>query len=330
MQVLTSKPAVWRNSRFRFLEGAAAERALQLVTAAVIVLGFWLRARGFLYSTMSLWLGDEASWAIRLMEKPLLCRRSHSDPSASWRSRRSFRAAPVPLGDDSSFDAVVRWHGELVHGVAAGCVTCSVRKPLVCCSCPSWPCILGRSISRRNSNPIRWVLAIHMALLLLVLRYSHGGKTRDLRSAPWPSPRSSRCCSRKTSCSLTPVSSWCSSSKSFPSASLPPRSCHHIGCRALTLSACWSSRASMFFMWSRMEHGKDPRSTGGRSTTSSTWPRRARQTGRTGRRGVSHKSRLCRALGGISAGRRAWRKSGSRSCVRSRQHSSGPCCTRPG
>src|SRR5437762_13922723 len=37
----------------------------------VMALGIGLRARGFLFSTMALWQ-DEAGWAIRLIDKPLI------------------------------------------------------------------------------------------------------------------------------------------------------------------------------------------------------------------------------------------------------------------
>lgn len=46
------------------------ERAIALATVILVVLGLWLRARGFLYNASAFWV-DECTWAVMLMELPL-------------------------------------------------------------------------------------------------------------------------------------------------------------------------------------------------------------------------------------------------------------------
>ncbi|HEX7669904.1 MAG TPA: glycosyltransferase family 39 protein, partial [Polyangiaceae bacterium] len=59
---------VW--TRLKLAGKAPLERAELGVTLALVGLGIWLRARGYLFSTEALWL-DEAGWATHLIEDPL-------------------------------------------------------------------------------------------------------------------------------------------------------------------------------------------------------------------------------------------------------------------
>lgn len=55
----------WRDPR------RALDQAGPVLTGLLIVVGLWLRARGYLYDTLALWL-DEATWSIALIEQPLI------------------------------------------------------------------------------------------------------------------------------------------------------------------------------------------------------------------------------------------------------------------
>src|SRR3954468_14818334 len=69
-RVLAFKELTSEKLRSYALEGTFAERAARLATVLIVALGIWLRLRGFLFSTQSLWL-DESDWAIRLIDRPL-------------------------------------------------------------------------------------------------------------------------------------------------------------------------------------------------------------------------------------------------------------------
>ena len=69
-RVLASRQLVVEKVRFAVVDGSAVDRAVRLLTALLVALGLWLRCRGYLFSSMPLWL-DEANWAIRLIKKPL-------------------------------------------------------------------------------------------------------------------------------------------------------------------------------------------------------------------------------------------------------------------
>jgi hypothetical protein len=54
----------------RRLGATAEERAFGIAVLFCVLLGLWLRARGFFWAAPSFWI-DECSWAIYLMEKPI-------------------------------------------------------------------------------------------------------------------------------------------------------------------------------------------------------------------------------------------------------------------
>lgn len=170
---------VQRSAREKVLEGAPLDRVLRIVTTVVVVCGLWLRARGYLYSTFSLWL-DEAQWAIRLFESPL--------------SEQLIR----PIG----FMAVTKWLSKLLGPSeavlrflpwAAGMVTTVLSPALARRLFQSagsrlfFVAVLafhpGAIDLSKEFKPYALSLGLHFALLLLVLRYTESGKVRDLVAA---------------------------------------------------------------------------------------------------------------------------------------------------
>jgi hypothetical protein len=68
--VLEERVALVLRSAWRRLGGTAAERAVGSATVLCVLLGLWLRARGFLFDPTAFWT-DECSWAMYTMTAPL-------------------------------------------------------------------------------------------------------------------------------------------------------------------------------------------------------------------------------------------------------------------
>jgi len=70
-RVAASSPVFPRQSGAkRLLAAARSNRAFQLTVLLALLLGTWLRLRGYVFDPPTLWL-DEAFWAIRILEKPI-------------------------------------------------------------------------------------------------------------------------------------------------------------------------------------------------------------------------------------------------------------------
>ncbi|HEX4340798.1 MAG TPA: hypothetical protein VH062_33045 [Polyangiaceae bacterium] len=176
MQVLEWKPAVWRSVRVGALAGTSSERVVRTLSAVVLVLGFWLRARGFLFSTLSLWL-DEATWAIRMMDKPLvdnLIRPLGFMAVSKWLS--------LAFGPSETVLRLLPWTaGIATLFMAPALARLLFRSPgarlLFVCVIALHPAAVDLS---KEFKPYSVSIALHMGLVLLALRYATEGKLRDL------------------------------------------------------------------------------------------------------------------------------------------------------
>ena len=67
---LTSWASRWRATVSRLLAGAGRGRTFKFAVISIVLLGTWLRLRGYLIDVPTLWL-DEAFWAMRILTKPI-------------------------------------------------------------------------------------------------------------------------------------------------------------------------------------------------------------------------------------------------------------------
>lgn len=175
-RVLASRQLVFEKVRFAVLDGSSTERAVRFVTAFMVVLGLWLRCRGYLFSTMPLWL-DEANWAMRLIDKPLI---EHLIRPIGF---MAVSKALVSIFAPS--ETVLRflpW--------CAGIATVLMAPPLAARLFRSGAarllfigilCLHPAAIDlTKEFKPYSCGLALHAGLVLLALRYTDSGKVRDL------------------------------------------------------------------------------------------------------------------------------------------------------
>jgi hypothetical protein len=141
-----------------------------------VVTGLWLRARGYLYDVIPLWL-DEADWATRLFEQPLLdhlirppgfMALSKAITSTFTRSEAGLRFLP--------------W----AAGIGAVLVTPTLAKQLFRSGGARLLCVAAIALHpaaidlSKEFKPYSVALLLHLALLSLTLRYSSSGKTSHL------------------------------------------------------------------------------------------------------------------------------------------------------
>jgi hypothetical protein len=171
-----SKPLTWGKVRFASLGGTFAERAARSAMTITVVLGLWLRCRGYLFSTISLWL-DEAAWARFLLEKPLI---KHVFRPIG------FMAVTKGLTDVFSPSETVLRFLPWSAGIATTLMAPFLARRLfrseaarllfvaVLVLDPS-----GIDLSK-EFKPYAVGIALHAGILLLALKYSQTGQTRDL------------------------------------------------------------------------------------------------------------------------------------------------------
>jgi hypothetical protein len=175
-RVFTSKQLAFEKIRSLALDGTVAERMARLATALIMALGIWLRSRGYLFSTIPMWL-DECSWTILLLTRPL---------SEHLIRPIGFMALTKALAHVfSPTESVMRflpW--------AAG-VTTVLMAPVLGSKLfrSTAPRLLFVSILAldptaidlsKEFKPYAIGLALHVALVLSTIRYCWSARTRDL------------------------------------------------------------------------------------------------------------------------------------------------------
>jgi hypothetical protein len=175
-RVLAFKELTSEKLRSYALEGTFAERAARLATVLIVALGIWLRLRGFLFSTQSLWL-DESDWAIRLIDKPLsehLIRPigfMALSKALAWLfspSETVLRFMPWTAGIATVLMAPAL-AGKLFRSTSAQLLFVSILA--------LDPAAIDLS---KEFKPYSVALTLHVAMVLLAIRYCRSGTTRDL------------------------------------------------------------------------------------------------------------------------------------------------------
>lgn len=170
------KQLTYERLRSSALDGSLAERAARLATILIVGLGIWLRSRGYLFSTLSLWL-DEADWAIRLMEQPLsehLIRPIGFMASSKGLallfspSERVLRFIPWTAGIATVLMAPVLG-AKLFRSTSARLLFVSILA--------LDPAAIDLS---KEFKPYSVALALHVGLILLTIRYCRSATARDL------------------------------------------------------------------------------------------------------------------------------------------------------
>jgi hypothetical protein len=158
------------------LDGTRAERASRFATILIVLLGIWLRSRGYLFSTLSMWL-DECAWTILLLTRPL---QEHLIRPIGFMtltkalayvfspSEAVMRFLPWTAGIATVLMAPVLG-AKLFRSTAARLLFVSVLA--------LDPAAIDLS---KEFKPYSIGLALHLALVLLTLRYCWSARTRDL------------------------------------------------------------------------------------------------------------------------------------------------------
>lgn len=165
----------WKRLKFVRLR-VPAERAERCAVFGVVALGIWLRARGYLFSTEALWL-DEAMWARRLIEDPLLehlsrpigfMALSKALVSVFSPSETVLRALPWAAGMATTLLAPLLAR-RLFHSAAARLLFIAILA--------LDPAAIDLA---KEFKPYSVSLALHVGLLLTVLGYRDSRRAREL------------------------------------------------------------------------------------------------------------------------------------------------------
>lgn len=171
-----SKPLTWGKIRLESLGSTFAERAARSTMVVTVVLGLWLRTRGYLFSTISLWL-DEAFWARWLLEKPLI-KFLFRPIGFMWTTRTLTQVL-------SPSEAVLRflpWSAGIATTLMAPFLArrlfrSEAARLLFVAILALDPACIDLS---KEFKPYAVSIALHTGMLLLALRYTQTGKVRDL------------------------------------------------------------------------------------------------------------------------------------------------------
>jgi len=157
-------------------QAISAETALWLCSATLVTMGLVLRARGFLWGTIPFW-EDEAAWTAKLIDLPL---------TTPWIRPIGFMAASKVLihflAASETALRLLPWCAGvaalLMAPLAANRLfTSSAARVLFVGVLALHP---GAIDLAKEFKPYSVGLALHMAYLLLALRYLENRKTRDL------------------------------------------------------------------------------------------------------------------------------------------------------
>jgi 4-amino-4-deoxy-L-arabinose transferase-like glycosyltransferase len=176
VQVLAWTPGTLKRASALVFEGTRLESALRITTALVVLVGLWLRTRGFFFSPLSLWL-DEASWAIRLMERPLV-----DDLIRPIGFMAVTRALARVFGPSEVVLRFLPWCAGFATTLMAPALgkrlfRSGAARLLFVCVLSLHPAAIDLS---KEFKPYAIGLALHVALVLLALTYCESGKRRDL------------------------------------------------------------------------------------------------------------------------------------------------------
>lgn len=177
-----SKPLTWGKLHLGRLQmgslgNSFAERAARGLMVPLVVLGLFLRARGYLFSTISMWL-DEAAWVGYLLEKPLL-------KSSVFRPI-GFMAISKGLSDTlGPSEAVLRFM-PWAAGIAATLMAPFIARRLFRSEASRLLFVAVLALDpgaidlSKEFKPYSVGIALHAGILLLALRYAETRRTRDL------------------------------------------------------------------------------------------------------------------------------------------------------
>jgi len=158
------------------LGATTEERVAAAATALCVLLGLWLRARGFFYDAPAFWV-DECAWAVYVMEQPLvdLLIRPPGFMAVS-------KLAAVLFGPTEAALRALPW----CAGVAATLFAPFLARRLF--SAPAARILFVAIIALHPSaisfakeyKPYEVSMTLHLALVLLALRYVATRTARDL------------------------------------------------------------------------------------------------------------------------------------------------------
>jgi len=177
-RALASRQVVLERLRVAALEGTALDRTVRMVMGVLVALGLWLRCRGYLFSTMPLWL-DEANWAIRLIKKPLI---EHLIRPIGFMALS--KALVNVFGASETVLRFIPWTAGIATTLMAPALaarlfrSAAARLLFVGILCLD-PAAIDLS---KEFKPYAIGLALHVGMMLLALRYLASGKARDLTS----------------------------------------------------------------------------------------------------------------------------------------------------
>jgi hypothetical protein len=153
-----------------------AERVAYALIVVLMGIGLWLRARGYLYDATGLWL-DEASWAMRIFERPLV--KSLLRPIGFlWVSR----TLASTFSDTEPVLRALPWGA----GVISVLISPLLARRLF--ASPAARVLFVGIIAlnpyaidfSKEFKPYSVSLALHLGIMLLVLRYIATERGRDL------------------------------------------------------------------------------------------------------------------------------------------------------
>lgn len=156
-----------------------AARAALALTLLVVALGLGLRARGYLFQCSAFWL-DECSWAMRIVDRPLV--QSLIRPIGFLAVSK---ALALTFSNTESVLRALPWAAGITATLVAPLLarelfrTLAARALFVAVIALS-PLAIDFS---KEFKPYSVSLALHLALVLLTLRYASRGRRADLFAA---------------------------------------------------------------------------------------------------------------------------------------------------
>jgi hypothetical protein len=153
-----------------------AERVVRLLTAAIVVVGFLLRARGYLWNPTAFWL-DECTWAMNIVEQPLL-ELAIRPIGFMWVSRELARLFSL---SEPVLRAMPWFAGMVTVAIAPALAKRLFSNPgarlLFVFIIALHPVAIDFS---KEFKPYSVTLTLHLLLMLLTLRYVATERGRDL------------------------------------------------------------------------------------------------------------------------------------------------------
>jgi hypothetical protein len=154
----------------------AAERVAAVATLLTVLVGLWLRARGYLWDQSGLWL-DETSWAMRIFERPLV--------QSLIRPLGFLAASKLLAATFSSTETVLR---ALPWGAGVAALVASPWFARRLYRSPGARVLFVAIVSfspvaidfAKEFKPYSVSLALHLGVILLTLGYAASGRGADL------------------------------------------------------------------------------------------------------------------------------------------------------